>query len=277
MLAFIQNYVNPRLYPWQIPFLLTFLVGWILGGAFLLRWSLRRLAPQPKLTFRNFILICFLAGLAGFALGGIVVFLVTAIAQQTNADLRITAAMCGAAFAVAGAYLTVYAMLDMPLRRVLKVGTPPLAGIFLLTLAVGMSCILPAIGIRREMRQMTECIKNMPLLNRAIVRYETNNGRPPASLEELRDDPGMQSLVEPEWLVCPAHNARLFYFPVRSIPIRTSTQKLRMCDFKANHPRGRNWLYANGVTQQGLEKDFQNILQRPENAEFRKALEAVEK
>lgn len=281
MQAFIQDYVNPSTYPWQIPFLLAFLAGWLLGGAWLFRWSIRRFSPQPRLRFKHYVLIAFLTPLAGFAVGGALLFMVYAIGIRLGADWRVPAAIVGGIVSILVAFVTAYAMLNATLKQALRAGAVPLGAVFLLTAAVGVSCVLPALSIRHEGAAVFRCRENIGEIARALSAYKGDaQGLLPSSLQRLVDDPRFRSPIRPEMLACPAADpSSVGYFYLRTGRYGERIGEKRtivLCDLKGNHAKARNIVFADGNYRPVWEQEFQDLLGLPENKEFAKALALAE-
>lgn len=285
----MQDFLNPSIFPWQWAILPAFVIGWILGGAFLLKRSFFKVQPQSKAKFGKFLLTSLLSGTGGLAMGGAVYFLVDAIGKQLDADVRIVSAAIALVIALLAAYIIVYAMLNLPAKQSFKVGTPALLAVGLLGLAAGLGCVLPAMSARQDSHRLDVCHKNLLALGEAIRSYEDRNGKPPATLQDIVDDPHKEPSVKATIVLCaPDHgNARqYFYRPARGLPPalvdngqrhETQTKTLRLCDFKGNHPNGRYVQFINGYSQFVLESDFQELLKLSDNFDFAKELKAVEK
>jgi hypothetical protein len=289
VLSFIQDYINPSVYSWQIPFLLAFLAGWLLGGAYLLRWSYRRVMPASKVKFGKFVQVAVFSGLGALVVAGAVAFLVYVIGMQLEVDLRIAAAVVGLVVAFAAAYTIIYGTLNLSFRQAIRIGTPALLAVGALGVVVGVTCVVPALKTRQEVLHIAQCHENLYALAEAFRTYEAKFGNSPESLEELVDNPKMQPPVKKSLLVCPGRPdlpVGYFYRKARSLPakviqdgrwIDNPSQKIRLCDYKSNHPKTRNVQFVSGIDRVLREEDFQEMLKRAENFDFGKALQAAEK
>ena len=283
MLGFIQDYINPATYPWQIPFLLAFFAGWLFGGARLLKRNILRIAPQPKLKFRRCVLTMFVSVVAGMVLGGACLAVVYVIGKRIEQDVRLLSGVVGVVVGVTASFVGVYAMVNAPMRKAFKIGLLPLGATFALGGIVAVTCIVPALGARKQVRDFTLCYENVGKIAKAIKKYQSHtHGQPPPSLSRLAEDPRAQAIMDPEDLACPAtHSQTIAYFYLPTRPAEEGTQKMLLCDFAGHHPLGRTVIFADPRPDRGvrmvMEKEFQTLLQLKVNEDFARELAAVEK
>jgi hypothetical protein len=272
--------VNSYLFPWQMPLILLLIVGWILGGGYFLRLAIRRQYPQTKFKLTRGLLISFLFGGAAAMLGLAIValFWVIGVEREMPAASTVVAGLIVAVpVAFAAALLTIWSMLDMPFRRAAVAGLLPVGFLFLLTAVIGAACLIPARSIKLAKDDQNACRKNLSDIYMAIDTYERKNGKPPANLKVLVTE----NYIGNRTLRCPAAKDKeiaFFYLPVKAPDRKSADLIIRGCDFLDNHHDGRNVMFATASQPVWMtEKSFQNLLSKPENLTFAKALQAAEK
>jgi hypothetical protein len=279
VLAFsLSDYINPGAFPWQIPLLLVALAGWLLGGPWLLRWTLAKKNLLGKLKYPNLMLHIFLAGVSAVAVGAAVFFFITTIGTAAQISLTIPAAIAALPVALIAAYLVLYAMLNLSLAKAVSVGTLPLGAIIVLGAAMAVACALPALYINQEQRWQEGCRRNMKTIYGEITADSIHI---PPSLEYLVE----KGKIKPQDVRCPSCQTRQIgycYLPPKTIKSilersKEASFELRLCDFAGNHKGIRNIVTNDGQVQAIKEADFQALLARPENAAFAKALAEAEK
>lgn len=320
MLAFqVQTYINPVSMPWQIPLLAGAFLSWILGGGFFLKWmvsrTLRKMqsaatapavsptgpgiaaVPAPDsmprlhrrgMTLGRGALTMTLSALAAAALGGVLVMLISALGDAMKSSLTVVAAVAGGVGALAGGVLTMYAMLNLPLRRMLAAALLTLAAAGAASGAFLVCCALPAKSQVLEKNSRTACYIKMSLINKGLAAYALKKYAYPNSLEELSSDSMGNDRINSNDLKCPgapeAEKIGYLYRVTKYVPARSSEwskipeEEIRVADFRSNHHgEGRNVLFTNTKQRWVSEAEFQKLLAMPINEEFKKLADANDK
>ena len=276
-------------HPVQIVFFAAFFAWWLLGAAWLLRRSIRKHTELKKQALAPCVLYLFLAGLGAAMVAGLSYRLVAQIALPSDAGItqQIEAAIPGAIAAIPMAFLVLYAGLQFPLGRLLRVCWLPAATVFLaLGVFVGSAFLL---GLTRKLidNDAQKSVAHLREFDQAIRLYEGKHDKQePKDLwvltQKFRDANGKVPLLNKSSLECPflpGVPLGYFYRPGPSLDPEKDklSQILRACEWNHSHvARYRSMLLANGNAWSMTDGEFQSVLGRTENAEFAKAYRAAE-
>lgn len=276
MLAFsLTDYINPMRFPWQTPLLLGAMLAWLLAAPLLLRWQLRRKNLLGKLKFRNMVIDMVVAGLGAIFVGGAIFSLIITIgkAREEPVSLTMPAAIMTLPLALITAYVVLFAMLNLPFKKVLVVGALPLV----CTIAGGAGavalCAFPVAGVLQEQRNQEMCLNNLRSISDRL-RFL----RPPQELAGAVDG---KTLME-EQLLCPSASEAVSYYYLPTWSVRNATsegnKELRLCDL---HPhqggKSRNVAFRDCRARTVSDDEFKALLALPENEAFAKGLAEAEK
>jgi hypothetical protein len=265
---------------WQLPQMAALLGGWLLGGGYLLHRMFRRQLPRRAAGYGRCVLASLLAGGAAAMTAAGVVLLLQTVAKTQQWPAFTAGLISLLPAAIAGLvlfYLVLYAMFDLPFPQVLRRGTPAAVAVLLLAVAVGLGVVLPArVLVKRvEARRWAEdCLQQV---HRAVVAYERDYGRTPASLDALVDDRRIAS----EYLrnpFSPQREVGYFYHP-RPTREEGGDEALLACELRHEHTdEGRAVVFANrgSVARWVTDEQFRRLLDRPANRRFAEVLREAE-
>jgi len=271
MLAGLQDYLGI----WQLPLFLALAVGWLWGGGWLLHRSLLRKGYPKRIRRPRCVLIFLLAGLGGAATGAVFFLLCLTVGDRFDVSLLIPAIVVATLVLFAVAFLIVYAMLELSLPAAAKASAVPMLVMFLWLAAVGTATAVPAYIIRVRNYRREACRNNFFFIVEELYRYQQRFGSPPPNLQALVD----LNFLEAKHLTCPARPDRkpgYFYLPATLQTHGPEAERIILCDFRDNHPNGRNVLLANGQFNWYSTEESENLLRRDLNAEFAAALARAE-
>ena len=271
MLAFVGK-LRPYLHGWQVPIMLAFIFGWIVGGGHLLRLAVRRyLVRRP--TLGKCVLTSFLAGMAGAVAAGVTFGLFWTIGSTSDVELTIVGLVAAAVMLLGCGYLVIYAGFEISAPAAVRVAAPPMLAIIILGGGLGVAAGLPAYHIQQSKLKRGQSCQRLYRVYDALKRYA---GSAAPSLQELLD----RKLISPDFLRSPGAPGKkigYFYYPRRTIGHQHETSKILACDFGDNFPgKGRAVLLIDGRCSWFTEEDFQELLAKPENRLFAKELAAAE-
>ena len=201
------------LFLWQLPVIAVFAIGWLAGGAYLLKRSASHLQTRRKLTFGRSVLAMFLGGLGASVSGGAVFMLMRRLSLRTEANLAIPTGLLVGVAMLLGLFVVLYAFLNTGAKQALLAVLPTLLLIVVMTAALGVPSVL--IAYDRGQRRLNCDLwarRNVQLISRAINQY--SNSDPPDTLTRLVET----KAIKPETLRCPNAPQRdvgLFYMPLR--------------------------------------------------------------
>jgi hypothetical protein len=262
---------------WQLPLILIFFFGWLVGGGYLFQRKLVDKTGNKKIKISKGVLISFLTGLAG-VIAAAIAYKIGDSLSGTEKGLSILGVILMVPTYLLMSYLVVYAMFKMTGRETLSVCVTPLLATVLLTGGVGAACGIPAYYIQRDRLAQAKLVEktmdNFRIVFRALM---TRPNDLPASLDELVD----QKLVDPEVLKSPAKSNRakgFFYYKPSRLGVNEGKEfALLICDFKDTHESGhRVVMYLTGRSEPLGESAFQEMLRKPENMAFAAALRNAE-
>ncbi|MGC9453347.1 MAG: hypothetical protein ACP5HU_00640 [Phycisphaerae bacterium] len=126
----------------------------------------------------------------------------------------------------------------------------------------------------KELAKEITCGANLRTIAEAANIYRTDYSDVwPGNLQVLIDE----DLLGPDSIRCPLsqspRESDYFYHPPAD---DASPMTLLACDWRGNHRSGRNVVHANGKVRMVSEQEFQQLLKKPENADFARALREAE-
>lgn len=248
---------------------------WVYVGGLLLLKSVKKRDYPKRITLSRCILILLFAG-AGGSIGGIVFFfLIKNVGVYMDANLKILGGLVGAVVMIIVAFFVIYAMLELSFTKSLKAALVPLGVQVILLGIVGPACLIPAYYMRKADVKQDRCREQLAMIGQALATYQRNYERPALTFKDLVE----KNVLPANRLKCPAVKDKeigYFYYPARIIKRQDASKQLLVCDFRGNHPAGRNTLTVNNLFRWYDEDDFEVVLSLPENKEFAAALRAAE-
>lgn len=278
--------------PWHLLPLAAFFLASVIVGGFLLRRLLARQfaalgddAPaagrrRSRASAGKCMVAMLLAAMgAGFAAVAIIA-LFMAIKDASHESL-IWPYVVGAILTMVAmpgvAYVVLLAMFPLPAGRMLRAAGP----VFALVLAFAVVTLVPTgvLAYRQKVvndyRDQTIRI-HLPHIDQALRMYEVRHNAPADALQDLVET----DYIDPQYLRSPADpdgDIGYFYFSKRSIPGRSETDEIRVCDYKRNFDgKGRGILLLNGRSEWVSEEEFQQLLDMDVNSDFAEALRQAE-
>ena len=278
MLGRLQEY----LYLWQLPFIGAFLLGWILGGGYLLRGSVRKALPEMRrhISLGRCVLVSILSGATALGSAIAVYVLVNGLGAKIEADLTVAAVIVGIPVAGVMAVLSVYATFHLTLAQSVRVLAPTAGAV----LAVGavLAGISGGLAYKIHQREVRErwALDNLLQVSEAIRGYEEVNFSLPPDLKTLTlEKPGSGKYLLGKHLrshSIPDRDVGFFYLPLTWTPGDFKTLKILICELPPVLPANRRAvMFTSGKCILAGEAELQSLLERPENAEFATALQAA--
>ena len=291
MLANIQVYFQER---WQLPLHAVFLAGWLLGGGYLLARVIRQQTGKRQLNLPRGVLYSLLWGIAAFAGGAVFYTLSTTISDVAKKDWRVIPLVSAAVAVVLIGYAMLYALLQMPLKQLIKKCALPIGAVLGLTIVIITVEFIPARIHFLHTLRINDSIRRLQTMDKAIRSYErevSTDGTPPQNLAVLKQKLIVvgkpKQFLTPDFLQLPVRHGLengvsdkeigYFYYPAASIREKDKTDKLRACEL--DHPEsndGRVVLFLNGNCGWISNDDFMHKLKLPENEEFSKQFQKAQ-
>ena len=257
----------------QIPLVVLLMVGWLWGGSWLLLRSLKKRGYPKRIKLGNCVLIMLLCGFCGVLAAGVTFLLVNSFGG--GLAIKAVGAGAGLVMLVVVSLLVVYAMLELSLGKAIKAAALPMVAVMALMGVVGAAAGTPAYFWRHANRKRELCQNRLFYLHRGLLQYQQAYSEPATAVEALLE----KNIVGKESVLCPGPEGEAgeyFYFPGRVIGGGEKTEKLLACDVGGNHGGGRNVLFVNGEARWCKDKEFQGLLELPENKDFADALRKTE-
>jgi len=274
VLASIADYIGP----WQLAFVPVFILYMLLVGGYFLRRSLRRHQAYKRIRLGRCVLISLYASGGGGISGAIMLFLFRSIgtAIEHVLPMIVIGAVVGLMAFLSVGLLVIWAAFNIPPRDVLRASVMPVGSVAALAIIFGAATVVPTFSQKREKRLLDSCQMRLLKINQAVDFFERDTaGNPPESLKDLV----RTKKLAPEDIRCAAaanEEVGFFYLPVPGDPRDKPSDKLRACDFAGHHGSKRPILLANGDCKVLGQQEFQELLKKPDNAEFAKKLKAAE-
>lgn len=273
MLASLQDYLQM----WQLMLIVPLLAGWLLGGGYLLLWQMRRCPEQRRMELPKCVGAMGLAGLGGSICAGVAYVLVTTLAKNFELDWKWEAMVPSAIVMVAIVFLILYAVFDFSFLRTARLGAIPVAAVVLCVGLVALVAYYPARLDRLQDMSRKRSSVQLGWINDAIGNYERRFNKIPPNLLAMSDT----KLITSKYFRCPSVPERkigYFYFPCATVASGEQTKKLRVCEFSgADNKKIRLILLCNGECVPCDDKEFEALLQLPENARFAERFRIADK
>ena len=277
----VIDLLRPYAYGWMLLPLAVLVVGWLLGGGYLLQRRLHKLLDQrrpPRLG--DCVLSIFLAGAAGLFSAATVLFLFYAVAVQLEAKwLAIPGSLISLMALLALSFLVIFARHGLTLRQSLAVATPPILAVLGLTIVLGVPTGTLSYWLNQREKARNESIARLLRIYSAIEdSYERRFSQTPKTLQAIADtgDIDARYLASPN---SPDRAIGYFYFPrrIRSVPSSDRGEQIIACEFAdCTAGAGRVALLLNRECHWYSPEQFQALLDKPDNVEFAKALHKAE-
>jgi len=250
-------------YPlWQLPLMALFLVGWLLGGGYLIQRLFKPHSTRRTSAYGRCVRVSFLSGGAAWLAAGAVYFLIITIAKLYDTTYNYLGLIPAILIAMVMFYLVLHASFNLPTSVVVTRSGIVVGAILLLGLAVAAGVFLPAqallLGQVRRNRSVTKVFR----IKEAVLEYEKACAKVPSTLGALVDS----NMLEPRDLRCPSVPDRkigYFYLPTPSVgrDEQKDPEKLRLCEFTSEETKaGRIVLFANGEVRRTVPADFERVL-----------------
>lgn len=277
MLAGIGNYLHLE---WQLPIIIVFLVGWIVGGGWLLRKLILRRDRMANASMERCALTSVLAGSAGAMCGVIGAYITDTILKATEVEMMPLTICVGATCALFVMFIVVFAMFDFSAATTAKVMILPILFIMVLGAVTATAAGLPAYYIHQNEAKRETSKKKLWQIRYSIVDdFQRKFGRPPKDLGELVEQKMIdQNLLDSPFM--PEGQIGYFYLPSQLTQKgNDSDNRLLVCDLhtaNVNGQAGRCAAMVSNACRWFTADEFDKYLTMPENQEFAAALKAAE-
>lgn len=260
---------------WWAPAIILWVVGWLVGGAWLLRRSIGRRRPNGRPAIAKCMLASFCGGLSGLVAGGVFFKLFEALGSAADADWTILALIVGALAAISGFTIIVYAIFALSARQTLLSIAPVVGGLALLTAVIVAAAGVPAYYATRAERRREAARQKLIVLYHVLVAEQTAALRAGTPRQQAvpQDLSNVIQQVDPIILRSPGRPGEevgVFYLPP-SEPLATGAREWIAAEL-GSHDGGRAALRADGYAAWFSQKDFAGLMSEPENARFAEAL-----
>lgn len=266
MLAALYDYT----FLWQLPVIFLFIAAWLVGGGYLLYWSLRKLQATRRVKLRRCVLGIFLAGAIALAGAAVTYLLISAIGSTINVDLNIPAALLAIPVAGITAHFVISAMFDFSLRVTVRAAAPTFISILLLVASFSAVTFPVAWHQRHRNLKRDRSIGNLRKIHGAVELFYRRFSKQPPTLQVLVD----QDILKADELraeTAPDRQIGFFYVPIRTKPNQTPTDRILACDLPTDpQDSGRIVLSDNGDCYCMIEEEFLKLLEDDRNAAFAK-------
>lgn len=270
MLAAFSNY----LFAWQLPMFAVFGATWLIGGPYLTRRALARYADLPR--SKRHLGRC--AQLNLFATGaGLVALLIVAafivVMARSPLGVRLAVAVgvaVGLPSMLGMSWVISLSILALPSKTVLRIAASTTGPIMVLLLLVAAGAGVPAWFVRQNQILEEKCRYGLHQLRYALDMH-SRRGEEALSLQALVE----AGLLKSEFLVCPGKpdvETGYVYLPATPATPGKGSEKIRLCDRRGNHGSKRHVLFIDGRLELLGRREFDELLAKPENEDFRKKL-----
>ena len=269
MLAAASDYT----FIWQIPLILIFLFGWIVGGGALFHRALSpHLTKKKKKTFLHGVFVSLVSGTVA-GIGAMIAMFVGSelLPKWEDSPVSIIALILAAGVLWVVWYMVVYAMHDLPGKLTMKLAWVPITSVCLLGAVVATACAVPAYRMRmaqvETQRRAGMGLQNLSMIYAALRGYPSQGA--PKSLEELVE----KELIEDEMIKNPLDPDRavgFFYLPQPINRRAESREVILACSYAIDEAPRLVLLMGGEVASMG-EGSFESYLERPENKAFAEA------
>lgn len=272
MLAFaLKNYWHI----WQLPLIILLLVGWILGGGWMLQSGLKKVTGNSRIKLSKGLTAAFLISLVG----GIPAIVVLKIATLYVDEIPgvVLGSIFGAIVFLGFSYLLILSMVKVTAAEAARVWAPAISAMLGLGIAVGLAAGLPAYSIHQDVLKtqasMKESRDDLLEIYQTIRTKRPQN--PPVVLQELVDE----KQIDPKYINHSKVTSGVGYFyrPARLSARAEESEQILACDWATTHKTGdRMVLFVHGRCEQIFPQAFDMLLAEPVNADFAKALQKAE-
>jgi hypothetical protein len=264
ILAGVRDYM----FPWQLPFFGLYVLVWLIGGTYLVRWALARMTDLPKRsrgTGQAFLFNFLTTGSGLVAM----LFLLAAFGRMATytegGKLAVFAAGAAVAFVAmfAMAWAVSLVLIKLPGQQLLKIVGLSNGILMLGAGLLGVALFVPSRMQRIRNLHMERCVANLQALDQALTEF-SRLGPEAESLEQLVASGAATRAM----IVCPGRPdvfPGYLYQPAERVREGLS-EKIRVCDRRGNHGGERLVLFADGRIIALEEDEFAEKLDLPENA-----------
>lgn len=276
ILAGLQDY----LFLWQLWVILFYVFAWLIGGTYLMRWTLVHMTdlPRRKRTLGGSFRLNFFTTGSGLAALGIIALAFGVLAGRAESG-KLTIALTGLVLSLPAMFGTAWAvgmvMLNLSGKGWLRVAAVATGGPLVFLILLIAVAFVPSRSQRLASLYQDRCEQNLYGLRGALNRHSAM-GPEAVTLEELVE----KGQCGPELLRCPAKLERVpgyLYVPSpQAARDMGAIYKIRVCDCRGNHGRSRMVLYTDGRVLVVDEDRFAELLKLPENAKMAELVRAEE-
>lgn len=268
---------------WQLPIFGAFFLIWLIVGPYLVRGALAKFPDIPKSKRRmgrcvSINVLSSGAGLAAMCVIG--AFLAFVAVKSEVIPLAYAAAVLAPAAMLAMAWVVILVMLELPGRVLLRFTLRTSGIIALAALVLGLAAFAPAWVIRQAEGLSGTCVENLQQVSGGLEKYaRIHPGQQPANLQVLADE----KWVEKKYLKCTGSSREdgFIYLPsstglaIRNRPgAEDANKKLIISDRPGSHGKLHVVMYATLRVEPIDEEHFQEVLNLPENKEFKPLYES---
>ena len=274
ILAGLRDY----LFAWQRWVMVFYVAAWLIGGTYLMRWTLVRMTdlPRRKRTLGGSFRLNFFTTGSGLAALGVIALafgLLAARAESGKLMIAVTGLVLSVPIMFGTAWAVGMVMLNLSGKawlRVTAVATGGPLAFLVLLVAVGF---MPSRSQRLTNLYQDRCDRHLRGLREALNSHSAM-GPEAVTLEELVE----KGQCGPELLRCPAKLDRTpgyLYIPSpRAAKDAGAVDKIRVCDRRGNHGGSRMVLYTDDRVKLVDEDRFAELLKLPVNAEMAELVRA---
>ena len=274
MLAAVSDYT----FLWQLPLVLIFLFGWIVGGGALFHRALSpHLTKKKKKTLLHGVFVSLVSGTVA-GIGALIALFAGSVLlpEMSDSNIPIGGLILGVLVLWVIWYIVVYAMHDLPAKLTMKLASIPITSVFLLGVLVATACGVPAYRMRmaqvEKQRAVLIGLQNLSGIYGALRSYASQEA--PKSLEELVE----KELVEADVIknpLDPERSSGFFYLPQPINRRSEMKEKIVACSYPVDEAPRLVLLMGGEVASMG-ERSFEKSLERPENKAFAEAYQKSE-
>ena len=271
------DHVNKYLFLWQAPLAVICIVGWLLGGGYLLMVSLKKQTDAKRVQLGRCVLASMLAGGGGLFGAGAFFILITSIGKHAHISLTWLALPVAVIAMLATAYVVLYSMFDLSAGGTLRLAIRPLLGIAAMVVIIGVPTGMISLSIGRgELARNSTAMRLQIVYHAGIKPYQQRHQKLPPNLAVLVEENHIKATDLAHQLS--ENDVGFFYVPYRvnSDPAKNPTKKIIACSIGHKTSKGRAVLQADGVAYWASKADLDRSLQEPVNKAFAEKLAEAE-
>ena len=276
MLDRLQDYFIPA---FQLPLALVFLVGWLIGGAYLLRKGAQKNTERQLRTISmgrcvGIMLVSGVLGsLAGMMVLGIGVLLYQVV--ESKPFVMLFALLAGMMMLGMG-FLSINMQIKLPVKRAWSIAWKPLFATVGLMVLVGIAALVPARSMVMRGAARNEAMMNLGAIKQGMKQYVNIFGYPD-TLDNL--------LVIGDWMkestlrnkIRPDLEVAYFYYPPDIELAKTDPNNAMLAvSYVAHEGDGRVVMSFNKRITWLTDDEFTALLAMPINAAFAEKLAEAE-